>query len=157
MTQAAIKLSYNIISIERIIDKFLKRFLLKNISSTADAILGLHAITGCNTVSAFWRKGKVRPLKLLLTNDQYIFPCALLENTTWELVDSQWKFDEEEGYEEDGEDGEIWWRRWRNLYMQFMGHLTLKELARGGNWSFSLNDAFTTRYYFQILISEGVN
>ena len=80
MTQAAIKLSYNIISIERIIDKFLKRFLLKNISSTADAILGLHAITGCNTVSAFWRKGKVRPLKLLLTNDQYIFPCALLEN-----------------------------------------------------------------------------
>ena len=80
MTQAAIKLSYNIISIERIIDKFLKHSLLKNISSTADAILGLHAITGCNTVSAFWRKGKVRPLKLLLTNDQYIFPCALLEN-----------------------------------------------------------------------------
>ena len=31
---------------------------------------------------AFWRKRKVRLLKLLLTNDQYIFPCALL-GTKW--------------------------------------------------------------------------
>ena len=31
-------------------------------------------------MSAFWRKGKVRTLKLLLTNDQHIFPSALLGN-----------------------------------------------------------------------------
>ena len=69
-----------IISIERIIDKLTKRFSLKIISSATDAILGLHAFTGCDTVSAFYRKGKVRSLKLLLTNDQFILPCALLGN-----------------------------------------------------------------------------
>ena len=69
-----------IISIERIIDKSVKRFSLKNISSATDAILGLHAFAGCDTVNVFWRKGNVRPLKLLLTNGQYIFPCVLLKN-----------------------------------------------------------------------------
>ena len=44
-----------IISIERIIDKLVKRFSLKNISSATDAILGFHAFTGCDTMSAFWR------------------------------------------------------------------------------------------------------
>ena len=69
-----------IISIEGIIDKLVKRFSLKNITSATDAILGLDAFAGCDTVSAFWWQEKLRPLKLLLTNDQYIFPFALLGN-----------------------------------------------------------------------------
>ena len=80
LVKAGVKNKARIISIERTIDKLVKCFSLKNISSTTDTILGLHTFTGCNTSSAFWRKGKVRPLKFLLTNDQYIFPCALLEN-----------------------------------------------------------------------------
>ena len=80
LVKAGVKNKARIISIERIIDKLVKRFLLKNISSATDAILGLNTFTGCDNVSAFWRKRKVRPLKLLLTDDQCIFPCALLGN-----------------------------------------------------------------------------
>ena len=80
LVKTAFKNKARIICIERIIAKLVKRFSLKNISYTTDAILGLHAFTGCDTVSAFWKKGKVRHLKLLLTNDQYIFPGALLGN-----------------------------------------------------------------------------
>ena len=80
LVKTAVKDKARIICIERIIAKLVKRFSLKNISYTTDAILGLHAFTGCDTVSAFWKKGKVRHLKLHLTNDQYIFPGALLGN-----------------------------------------------------------------------------
>ena len=80
LVKTGVKNKARIISIERIIDKLVKRFSLKNISSATDAILGLHAFTGRETVSAFWRKGKVRTLKLLLRNDQHIFPSALLGN-----------------------------------------------------------------------------
>ena len=80
LVKTGVKNKARIISIKRTIDKLVKRFSLRNISSTTDTIFGLHTFTGCNAASAFWRKGKVRPLKFLLTNDQYIFPCALLEN-----------------------------------------------------------------------------
>ena len=80
LVKAGVKNKARIISIERIIEKLVKRFSLKNISSATDAILGLHAFAGCDTVNVFWRKGNVRPLKLLLTNGQYIFPCVLLKN-----------------------------------------------------------------------------
>ena len=80
LVKTGVKNNARIISIERIRGKLVKHFSLKNISSATDAIIGLHAFAGCDTVSALWGKGKVRPLKLLLTNGQYIFPCALLGN-----------------------------------------------------------------------------
>jgi len=38
----------------------------------ANALVGLHAFTGCDTVSAFSGKGKVNPLKLASKNEIYI-------------------------------------------------------------------------------------
>ena len=80
LVKTRVKSKAHIISIERIIDKLVKLFSPTNINSATDASFGLHTFTGCDTVSAFWWKRKVRPLKLLLINDQYIFTCALLGN-----------------------------------------------------------------------------
>ena len=63
LVKAGVKNKAGIISIKRIIDKSVKHFSLKNIISVTDAILELHAFTGYDNVSAFWRKGRVRPLK----------------------------------------------------------------------------------------------
>ena len=37
-----------------------------------EALLGLHALTGCNTVSAFSSKGKHRPMQILTKNHTYV-------------------------------------------------------------------------------------
>ena len=37
-----------------------------------EALLGLHAFTGCDTVSAFSGKGKVNPFKMVMKNDKFI-------------------------------------------------------------------------------------
>ena len=36
------------------------------------ALLGLHAFTGCDNTSAFMRKGKVRPFRIMQGNERYI-------------------------------------------------------------------------------------
>ena len=41
-------------------------------SDLCNALLSLHAFTGCDTVSAFVRKGKVTPLNMLIKNSQYL-------------------------------------------------------------------------------------
>ena len=46
LVKTGVKNKARIISIERTIEKLLKRFSLKNISSTKDTILGLHTFTG---------------------------------------------------------------------------------------------------------------
>lgn len=40
--------------------------------NVANALVGLHAFTGCDTVSAFSGKGKVNPFKLLSKNERYV-------------------------------------------------------------------------------------
>ena len=80
LVKTRVKNKAHTLFIERIIGKLIKSFSRRNTNSATDAIFGLHAFTGCDTVSAFWWKRKLRPLKLLLTNDQYIFTCALLGN-----------------------------------------------------------------------------
>ena len=45
---------------------------LGDINLTCKALLGLHGFTGCDTVSAFSGKGKVKPLKLMLKNQEFV-------------------------------------------------------------------------------------
>ena len=52
-----------------------------------NALLGLHALTGCDTVSAFKGKGKVRPMKLLLKSPDF---CDVLNK-----LGEQWEVTEE--------------------------------------------------------------
>ena len=50
------------------------------------SLIGLHALTGCDTVSAFAGKGKWKVLKLLLKNKSYV--TAMMElGESWELSD----------------------------------------------------------------------
>lgn len=53
--------------------------------SICDALLGMHAFTGCDTVSSFGGRGKLSPLKLL-RNQKYQDAFAQL-GTQWNLTD----------------------------------------------------------------------
>lgn len=65
---------------------------LKNISQIAkelgeefcSALIGLHVFTGCDTCSAFKGKGKIKPLKAMLSNLSYIKMFVNL-GSSWEL------------------------------------------------------------------------
>ena len=46
-------------------------------------MIGFRAFTGCDTTSAFWRKGKVRPLHLMFKNPDFIATFAEL-GVNWE-------------------------------------------------------------------------
>ena len=37
-----------------------------------EALMGLHALTGCDTVSAFSSKGKLRPMQMIVKNLAYV-------------------------------------------------------------------------------------
>ena len=42
------------------------------------ALLGYHAFTGCDTTSAFSRRGKVKPLQIMGSSSEYIHTFASL-------------------------------------------------------------------------------
>ena len=70
--KTGVKNKTRIISIQQILDKIEDKFEVDDINQAADAILGLHTFTGCDTVSAFCRKGKFRQLNLVLKNQRVI-------------------------------------------------------------------------------------
>ena len=51
-----------------------------------DALLGLHAFSGCDTVSAFKGKGKIKPMKLLLKSPSFCQVLAQL-GEQWDVTD----------------------------------------------------------------------
>lgn len=51
------------------------------------AILGMHVFTGCDSISAFKGKGKVKPLELLLKNDEFV-QCFAMLGTDWETPEA---------------------------------------------------------------------
>ena len=51
--------------------------------NVANALVGLHAFTGSDTVSAFAGKGKVTLLKLASKNEKYISAHLLLLDLSW--------------------------------------------------------------------------
>ena len=55
---------------------------LDDINMTVKAILGLHAFTGCDAVCAFCGKGKIKPLKILLKNHEYVMTFSGIGLTT---------------------------------------------------------------------------
>ena len=61
-----------ILSTERILENLKRKYNLTDVEEAASSIVALHAFTGCDTVIAFWRKGKKRPLQLMLKNEEFI-------------------------------------------------------------------------------------
>ena len=45
-----------------------------------NSLIGLHCFTGCDTVSAFAGKGKIKPFNLMKTNADYVDIFASLGN-----------------------------------------------------------------------------
>ena len=54
------------------------KYDLNDMQLVSNALLGLHAFTRCDTVSAFSGKGKVKPLKLMMKNEKYISTFAAI-------------------------------------------------------------------------------
>ena len=46
--------------------------LMSGMMLAKPCLIGLHAFTGSDTTSAFMRKGKIRPFKIMQGNDQYL-------------------------------------------------------------------------------------
>ena len=61
-----------LISISRIVEEIKKKYELETTAEATDAIIGFHAFTGCDTVSAFWRKGKRRPWDLMMKDPTFV-------------------------------------------------------------------------------------
>ena len=61
-----------IILIGTVKESLAMRFDVEDIEQACLALLGLHAFTGCDTVSAFSGKGKAKPVKLMLKENSYI-------------------------------------------------------------------------------------
>jgi len=81
--KAGVKDKARIISINRIIQK-----LPDFSTAVTDAIIGFHAFTGCDTVSAFWRKGKIRPWNLMLKTPVFVETFAKLREN-WVIEDDE--------------------------------------------------------------------
>ena len=57
-------------------------YYLDDVNMALKAILGLNAFTGCDTMSAFCGKGKIKPLKILLKNRKYMMTFSVIGLTT---------------------------------------------------------------------------
>ena len=73
-----------IISISRIIDKLKGTYGFQEREIIIQSIIEFHAFTGCDTISAFWRKRKVHPLHIMLKNPEFMMTFAELGNN-WEI------------------------------------------------------------------------
>ena len=83
-TKAGVKDKNRIISILQIIDKLKGTYGFQESEIIIQSIIGFHVFTGRDTTSAFWRKGKVRLLHLMLKNPEFMMIFAELGNN-WEI------------------------------------------------------------------------
>ena len=68
-----------IISIPKVKEVLQMKYDLNDMQLVSNALHGLHAFTGCDTVSAFSGKGKVKPLLLMMKNEKYITTFAAIQ------------------------------------------------------------------------------
>ena len=61
-----------IICLSKVKEALKIKYNLHDMNLVSKALLGLHGFTGCDTVSAFSGKGKVKPLHLMLKHSYYI-------------------------------------------------------------------------------------
>ena len=47
----------------------------------SEALTGLHAFTGCDTISSFAGKGKTKPLKITKSQQKYFSPFKVFEES----------------------------------------------------------------------------
>jgi len=70
--KTGVKSKTRIISLKDIKESLKTRYAVKDVERVSRALLGLHGFTGCDTISSFAGKGKVKPLKTMMNDDQYI-------------------------------------------------------------------------------------
>ena len=79
---------WNINDIKRNLTPRLSNNVSSSINDVCDALIGLHAYTGCDSVSAFAGKGKTKAVKLLLNSDDFIMLFKQL-GSDWDITDDQ--------------------------------------------------------------------
>ena len=77
-TKTGVKDKNRVISISRIINKLKGTYGFRESEIIYQSIIRFHAFTRCDTTNAFWRKGKVCPLHLMLKNPEFMVTFAEL-------------------------------------------------------------------------------
>ena len=70
--KTGVKSKTRIVSLEGIKDSLKTRYEVTDVNQASKALLGLHGFTGCDTISSFAGKGKVKPVKTMMKNQTYI-------------------------------------------------------------------------------------
>ena len=82
--KTGVKDKNKIISISRIVDKLKGTYGFQESEIVIQLTIRFHTFTGCDTISAFWRKGKTHLLHLMLKNPEFMMTFAELGNN-WEI------------------------------------------------------------------------
>lgn len=77
--KTGVKEKTRILSISRIVQQMKSKHDLERTPESTDAIIGFHAFTGCDPISAFWRKRKRRSWNLMKNPPSSIFLVNLEE------------------------------------------------------------------------------
>ena len=70
--KTGVKSKTRIVSLEGIKDSLKTRYEVTDVNQASKALLGLHGFTGCDTISSFAGKGKVKAVKTMMKNQTYI-------------------------------------------------------------------------------------
>ena len=87
---AGVKSSRRIINVSKVADYIFDILKRCDVSKKVllESLIGFHSFAGCDTISAFAGRGKVKPLKLMLNDASYVHAFSQLGNQT-EVVDLQ--------------------------------------------------------------------
>ena len=85
-----VKSSRRTIDVSKVADYIFDTLKQCDVSKEAlmESLIGFHSFTGCDTISAFTGRGKVKPLKLILNDASYVHAFSQLGNQT-QVVDLQ--------------------------------------------------------------------
>ena len=61
-----------IISLAEMKQSLIVKYTIDDINVASKALLGLHAFTGCDTISAFSGKGKVKPTQVMMKSKDHV-------------------------------------------------------------------------------------
>ena len=70
--KTGVKSKTRIVRLEGIKDSLKTRYEVTDVKQASKALLGLHGFTGCDTISSFAGKRKVKPVKTMMKNQTYI-------------------------------------------------------------------------------------
>ena len=127
LIKTGVKNKARIISLESIKESLKTRYNIQDSDQASKALLGLHGFTGCDTISSFAGKGKIKPVKTMMKDEVYINLFASFglepELTENQFADIQKFVCELYGHKEE-DTNKVWYK----MYAAKHGHLDPKSI-----------------------------